>query len=195
MQVTFSRTFPAAAPRSRSARSMRFHPSPVTTRTLRSVAAAGDTVYAGGDSLLMMSPDSGTSWVRVPVDPATTWQAVAAAHGGARALALDERGTAWRHDVTAGTAAPVATLAGARVEPLSHDGAHAALAGAGRTILRTDDGGVSWRSIDLGRDVDLYDAWATSAGELIAVGADGVVLHVGVNDDVAVSNPGAGTLR
>jgi photosystem II stability/assembly factor-like uncharacterized protein len=78
---------------------------------------------------------------------------------------------------------------------MSHDGAHAVVAGAGRTIQRSDDGGLTWRSIDLGQDVDLHDAWVTGLGETIAVGADGIVVRVSARDVVSTATIATGTLR
>lgn len=166
-----------------------------TTRSLRAVATAGDAVYVGGEQLLMMSPDSGTTWTRLPVDPAASWLAVAAGHGGAHALALDDQGEVWRYDADLRTVAPVAGLEGARVVALSHDGQRAAIAGRGRMLLRSDDGGGSWRAIDLGREVELDDVWVTGAGEAIGVGAGGVVVRVDAAGAVTLAAPGAGTLR
>ena len=165
-----------------------------TTRTLRSVAAADDVVYAGGEGLLLRSPDRGTTWASLPVDPSAQWNAVTTGHGGG-ALALAVSGGVWRHDAVLGSFTSVASLAGARVVALSHDGFHAVVAGAGRSLLRSDDGGVTWRSLDLGRDVDLHDAWVTSAGETIAVGADGIMVRVSASDSVATSTIATGTLR
>jgi photosystem II stability/assembly factor-like uncharacterized protein len=130
----------------------------------------------------------------MPVDPSASWNAVTAGHGGA-ALALAASGGVWRHDTTQDTFTSVATLAGARVVAMSHDGAHAAVAGAGRSLLRSDDGGLTWRSIDLGRTVDLHDAWVTGAGETIAVGADGILVRVSAADTVSTSTIAIGTLR
>jgi photosystem II stability/assembly factor-like uncharacterized protein len=165
-----------------------------TTRTLRSVAAADDSVYVGGDGLLLRSPDRGTTWAALPGDPSASWSAVTAGHGGG-ALALSASGAVWRHDAGTDAFTSVATLAGARVVAMSHDGAHAVVAGAGRTILRSDDGGASWRSIDLGVDVDLYDAWITGVGDTIAVGADGMMVRVSARDTISTQRIALGTLR
>ncbi len=167
-----------------------------TTRTLRSVAAAGgDSIYVGGDGLLMMSPDSGATWAPLPVDPASSWLTVAAGHGGDRALALDGEGQVWRYDAGVGTAGQVARLDGARVVAMSHDGARGVAAGAGRALLRSDDGGASWRTIDLGRELDLHGAWVTGSGDVIAVGAGGVIARIDGRDAVAIATRGVGTLR
>ncbi|MBZ0234769.1 MAG: hypothetical protein K8M05_20730 [Deltaproteobacteria bacterium] len=165
-----------------------------TTRTLRSVAAADDAVYVAGDGLLLRSPDRGTTWAPLPVDPSASWSAVTAAHGGV-ALALGMSGAVWRHDSASDSFTSVASLAGARVVAMSHDGTHAVVAGAGRAILRSDDAGQTWRSIDLGRDVDLYDAWVTGAGETMAVGADGLMVRVSAADTIATSTIATETLR
>jgi photosystem II stability/assembly factor-like uncharacterized protein len=143
--------------------------------------------------LLLRSPDRATTWASLPVDPSARWNAVAAGHGAA--LALGASGGVWHHDATADTFTAVAALAGARVVAISHDGAHAVVAGQGRSVLRSDDGGLSWRSIDLGVDVDVHDAWVTGAGETIAVGADGVMVRVSATDAVATSTIATGTLR
>ena len=89
----------------------------------------------------------------------------------------------------------MATLAGARVVAASHDGAHAVIAGSGRSILRSDDGGATWRTIDLGRELDLYGAWITVAGDTVAVGADGIVARVDATGAVLIGEAGAGTHR
>ncbi|HUQ03896.1 MAG TPA: YCF48-related protein [Kofleriaceae bacterium] len=165
-----------------------------TTRTLRSVAAADDVVYTGGDGLLLRSPDRGTTWAPLPVDPSASWNAVTTGHGGA-ALALSASGAVWRHDSATDSFTSVATLAGARVVSMSHDGLHAVVAGAGRSILRSDDGGLTWRSIELGASFDLHDAWVTGAGETIAVGADGMMVRVARTDAVTSAQIAPGTLR
>jgi photosystem II stability/assembly factor-like uncharacterized protein len=165
-----------------------------TTHTLRSVAAAGDDVYAAGDGLLLRSPDRGTTWSSLPVDPSAAWSAVAAGDGGT-ALALSASGGVWRYDAGVASFASVGVMSGARVVALSHDSVHAAVAGTGNTMLRSDDGGVSWRTIDLGTSFDLFDAWVTSAGETIAVGADGKMVRVSSTDTVAAETIGTGTLR
>lgn len=165
-----------------------------TTRTLRSVAAADDAVYVAGDGLLLRSPDRGTTWASLPVEPSASWTSVSAAHGGV-ALALGASGGVWRHDLVRDTFASVESLAGARVVAMSHDGAHAVVAGAGRTILRSDDSGLTWRPIDLGQEAELYDAWVTGAGETMAVGADGLLIRVSAADTIAVSTIATQTLR
>lgn len=168
-----------------------------TTRTLRAVATgAGDSIYVAGDALLTMSPDGGATWVRLPVDPSVSWLAVAAGHDAARgALALDAAGGVWREDPVQHDLAPVATLAGARVVAASHDGARAVVAGSGRTLLRSDDGGATWREVDLGRALELHDAWVTVAGDLLAVGGGGVIVRIDAAGAVAISEPGVGVLR
>jgi photosystem II stability/assembly factor-like uncharacterized protein len=165
-----------------------------TTHTLRSVAAAGDDVYVGGDGLLVRSPDRGTTWSSLPVDPSARWNAVAAGDGGT-ALALSASGGVWRYDASVESFASVGEMAGSRVVALSHDSVHAAVVGTGNTMLRSDDGGVSWRTIDLGSSFDLFDAWVTSAGETIAVGADGKLVRVSASVAVATATIGTGTLR
>lgn len=168
-----------------------------TTRTLRSIAiGSGSTIYVGGDALLTMSRDAGTTWTRMPVDPASSWLAVASGHDAQHgALALDTSGQVWREDVVQHDMVPVATLAGARVVAASHDGAQAVIAGSGRTLLRSRDAGSTWTAIDLGRELELHDAWVTVTGVILAVGADGVVARIDAAGVVSVSQPGAGTLR
>jgi photosystem II stability/assembly factor-like uncharacterized protein len=165
-----------------------------TTRTLRSVATADDVVYAGGDGLLLRSPDRGTTWAPLPVDPSASWNAVTTGHGGA-ALALSASGGVWRHDAEADSFTSVAALAGARVVAMSHDGAHAVVAGAGRSLLRSDDGGLTWRELALGGSFDLHDAWVTGAGETIAVGADGMMVRISGTDAVTSARIAPETLR
>jgi photosystem II stability/assembly factor-like uncharacterized protein len=164
---------------------------------LRSVATgSGNTIYVAGDALLTMSPDAGATWVRLPVDPSVSWLAVAAGHDAGRgALALDAAGGVWREDPSIHDMSPVVTLAGARVVAASHDGAHAVVAGNGRTMMRSTDGGATWVTVDLGRELELHDAWVTVAGETLAVGADGMVAHVDAAGAVTIGQPGAGTLR
>lgn len=167
-----------------------------TTRTLRSVATgAGETIYVGGDQLLMMSPDSGSTWTRLPVDPAASWLAVAAGHGGRGVLALDGDGRVWRQDAAAQTMGEVALLGGARVVAASHDGARAVVAGAGHELRRSDDGGATWRTIELGRALVLNDAWVTVAGDILAVGDDGVVVRIDAADAVSLGSPATAALR
>ncbi|HVK73571.1 MAG TPA: hypothetical protein VM734_09630 [Kofleriaceae bacterium] len=167
-----------------------------TTRTLRSVATSGpSTVYVAGDGILVMSPDSGRTFTSLPVDPSTSWLAVASGHGSDGALALDAGGQVWRYDAEFRTMGAVTSLTDARVVAMSHDGARAVVAGNGRTLLRSEDAGRSWRQIDLGRELDLYDAWVTQAGDTVAVGAGGVIARVDIGGAVVISEVGSGALR
>lgn len=169
-----------------------------TTRTLRSIAiGSGRTIYVGGDALLTRSDDAGTTWTRMPVDPAASWLAVAAGHDAQHGvLALDSGGRVWREDVVTHDMATVATLAGARVVAASHDGASAVIAGTGRTMLRSTDAGATWSELDLGRELELNDAWVTVTGETLAVGAGGVVARIDASGAVTIREPVPGaTLR
>jgi photosystem II stability/assembly factor-like uncharacterized protein len=165
-----------------------------TRGTLRSVATAGpDLVYVAGEGVLKASPDSGATWRDLGADPSIAWQGVAAGHEGS-ALALSSTGAVWRAPAGASTLTQVGSLPQGRAVAMSHDGAHAAVVGAGRSLLRSDDAGERWRSIDLGRDVDLYGAWVTESGDLIAAGA-GVIVRVSATDEVSISAPTTATLR
>ncbi len=177
-----------------------------TTATLRSVASGGvtwdaaatdttDSIYVAGDRTLMMSPDAGATWRHLPVEGAHDWLAVAADHTAATAFALDAAGELWRYDAAADRAAVIANLPGARIVSTSRDGAHLAVAGAGDALLRSDDGGATWRSIALGRELALEDAWVTGAGVVVAVGAAGTMVRVDAGDAVAITTPTSSTLR
>jgi len=167
-----------------------------TTAALRAIAAQrSDTLYVAGDRVLVMSPDSGTTWRSLPVDPSSSWISVAAGHWSYRALALAADGRVIRYDAEHDTVTPAATLAGARVVAMSADGTRAVIAGAGRTLLRSDDAGTTWRAIDLGGSFDLSDASVTAFGQITAVGADGTIARIGADDAATVDHVGAGRLR
>jgi photosystem II stability/assembly factor-like uncharacterized protein len=165
-----------------------------TTRTLRSVATSGpDGLFVAGEGALKRSPDSGTTWIDLSVDANTSWASVAAGHEGS-ALALTDAGAVWRAPAGEQSLTQVGSLPQGRAVAMSHDGSHAAVVGETRSALRSDDGGGSWRTIDLGRDVDLHGAWVTEAGELFAVGA-GVIVRVSAADEVSFASPTTATLR
>ncbi|MGQ0704102.1 MAG: Ig-like domain-containing protein, partial [Gemmatimonadales bacterium] len=49
--------------------------------------------------------------------------------------------------------------------------------GTGSTILRTDDGGVTWSKMAVADSADLVSVWGTSASNVYAVGSEGTILH------------------
>ncbi|MCE9573433.1 MAG: hypothetical protein K8W52_09765 [Deltaproteobacteria bacterium] len=177
-----------------------------TTATLRSVASGGvtwegaaspgtDSIYVAGDRTLMMSSDSGATWTHLPGEAAHDWLAVAADRTAVTAFALDTAGEVWRYDAAHAAGAMIASLPAARVVTTSRDGAHLAVAGSGDAILRSDDGGATWRSVELGRALELEDAWVTGAGVVVAVGAGGTIARVDAQDAVAITAPATATLR
>jgi photosystem II stability/assembly factor-like uncharacterized protein len=74
-------------------------------------------------------------------------------------------------------------------------GPYAAVAGTGHTLLRSDDAGATWRSVELGQDLDLRDVVVEASGEVVAVGAGGVVATIDATDAVSVTTPASTTLR
>jgi photosystem II stability/assembly factor-like uncharacterized protein len=167
-----------------------------TTTTLRSVSAHwGDAVFVGGDGILKMSPDSGATWRDLSTDASRSWLSVTASHHGNLALAVDSAGGVWQYDTSKGSLASVATLAGARQVAASPEGTRAVAVGAGHTVLRSDDAGAHWRTIDLGRDLDLYDVVMDESGAIVAVGAGGTIANISATDAVSIATPGTGTLR
>ncbi len=166
-----------------------------TAATLRDVAAArADVVYVAGDGGLWVSPDSGTSWQAVP-GSARDWRSVASAPDGGAALAIATDGTVWRWDADVGVLAQVTFVAGARAVSLSHHGDHAVVVGDDGAMLRSATGGRTWEPVATGTAADLYGAWATVTGELLAIGADGTVVRAAAGGDVEVTRPGLGALR
>jgi len=164
-----------------------------TTEALRDVAAGGaDTVFVAGDHVLTMSLDSGDTWTALP-QADHLWRSVATDHDGAVALVLDGSGAVWRYDGSAGSFSQVTSLAGAEALTLSHDGLHAAVVGDAGAISRSDDGGLTWTAVTTGTDANLYAAWATGGGAIVAVGEAGTIVHVAT--DVEVSSPCTATLR
>jgi photosystem II stability/assembly factor-like uncharacterized protein len=164
-----------------------------TTRTLRDVAAGGPgNVFVAGDHVLMMSRDSGDSWSAMNGGD-RAWLSLATDHLGAVALVLDDAGGLWRYSDAKGSFTQVTTLAGAEAVTLSHDGLHAALVGDDGAFARSSDGGLTWSPVTTGTSSDLYAAWATGDGSIIAVGEAGTIVNVG--DSVEVSQPGVNTLR
>jgi photosystem II stability/assembly factor-like uncharacterized protein len=165
-----------------------------TTRTLRSVAAQGaNTIYVAGDQLLVTSPDSGTTWHAI--EATKSWLSVAAGAHGTTALALDASGGVWRYDSVLASLTQVATVPSAHAVAFSHDGFHAAIIGAGHTLSRSDDGGLSWQAVERGAELDLKDAWITADGQIVAVGAAGTVARIDGAGLAHVSTPAGGTLR
>ncbi len=165
-----------------------------TTATLRDVAAAhADIVYVAGDAGLWRSPDSATTWALLP-GSAGAWRAIASDPTGNAAVAVAADGTVWRWDLDVGVLAQVTSVAGARAIALSHHGDHAVVVGDDGAMARSADGGRSWQPVDTGTGADLYGAWATSTGTVLAVGAEGTVVRAGATD-VEVSRLGDATLR
>jgi len=167
-----------------------------TTRTLRSVATWGsDTVFVAGDGILTVSHDSGATWHDLPADASTSWLSIGAGHTGTGVVALSQNGTVWRYESDINHLTEAAALSDARAVAVSHDGTHAAVVGAGSTVLRSSDSGITWRRVSLGRDLDLQAAWETDGGALLAVGSRGTIVRVGADDQITSSTVSDSDLR
>lgn len=157
-----------------------------TRGTLRSVAAASrEFVVVAGDEGLFLSADSGTTWSTLATG---SFASVAIDQSGDVIMALDRGGTVWREDRSAALR-PVFASAGAVALAMNATGERAAILVPGRTMWITDSGGAAWHPLELGGSYELRDAWISPAGEVHAVGAHGVVLHVDGLRRVSVQRP------
>jgi photosystem II stability/assembly factor-like uncharacterized protein len=167
-----------------------------TLGALRAVASgSGEVVYAAGDGTFLVSHDSAATLTQVAGAPEQRWISLGTDQTGAVALALAADGTVWRYQDAGGSMTQVATVAGASSVAMSRTGAVATIAGADGQLLSSTDGGATWSAIELGSDVDLFAAWPTDAGAIVAVGAAGTVARIGADGAVSLTTPGVGTLR
>jgi len=143
-----------------------------------------ETVWIVGDAgVVGRSDDGGRSWTRID-GPSGQLRGVATEPSGAAALAVSATGEIWRlhapSDDEPGGAEMVydGALALFGVALAAHDD-RAVAVGAGGTMLRSDDGGLAWTSVELATTRDLHAVRVAGHEPLsVAVGAGGVVVRV-----------------
>ena len=164
-----------------------------TTANLRALASQdAGPVYIAGDGVFFTAVpqfETGTaSWAQLG-DGTTQFRSLAAAQRGSTVLAVADDGGVWAY--ADGALVQRTTIAGARAIAVSPDGQTAVVAGAG--LARSRDGGQTWQPIVA--DGAYHAVRVTDAGEALAVGAGGAVLHVGVDQQVRVQTVGDGDLH
>lgn len=108
------------------------------------VAAEGDRALGvGAAGLAVISDDGGRTWTRRPTPVGTALLGVALA--GDRALAVGQSGTILRGDGRTWTAVPSGTEGRLFAVALAGDGTAVAAGGFG-VLLRSEDGGATWRN-------------------------------------------------
>lgn len=154
---------------------------------LRAVALGdGDRGYIVGDGVALRTLDDSLSWDPLPI-AAHDWTAVATDVSGELALLTSAAGDIFRLDDTTLTqvhAGDGSLLTGVALTP---DGDHAVAVGQAGLLLRSDDGGLTWRAELPATTRDLHAVRIAGDNSLVlAVGQAGTVVRI-AQDDTSVT--------
>jgi photosystem II stability/assembly factor-like uncharacterized protein len=160
------------------------------TGDLRAVATQDfGPVFLAGDDGIAMTNDTGATWQLVA--DRLSFRSIAAAHEAPAALALASDGGLWSfdgHGFVQGQRIP-----GARTVAVSDDGGLAMIAGDG--LLRSEDGGKTWRQLAVEPGITFEDIRLTEDGGAIAVGTSGAIANVDSDGNVTVQHVGTANLH
>ncbi len=174
-----------------------------TTANLRALATqdAGPVFIAGDGVFLTATPEYATGaaqWTQLS-DGATSFRSLAAAQAGSTVLAVGDDGSIWSY--ADGRLVQRTTIDGAHAVAVSPDGTQAVVAGAG--LSRSSDGGLTWHPVSPAGgpsssdriDAQLDSVRINDVGDIVAVGAGGMVARVDIDNRVLTQTVGTANLR
>lgn len=164
-----------------------------TTANLRALATqdAGPVFIAGDGVFLTSVPEFATGkaqWQQLS-DGTARFRSIAAAQRATTVLAVSDDGQVWSY--ANGELAKTHWVEGARAVAVSPNGLNAIVVGNGAS--RTSDGGQTWTLVDTNR---IYNAARIDDnGDAVAVGSNGTVAKIDLENRVLLQNIGTDELQ